>query len=281
MQIAVSRGGALQLVSGWLTGASALTTDELRTATAALYRRVLGALERSDHPHPIRIWNFIPGIHADMGDGLDRYMVFNSGRHDAMQDWLRSSAHFAERLPTATGVGHRGDGLFVYCLASKTPGQAAENPRQRPAYHYSKRWGPLPPCFARGTVADIDGLPRLLVGGTASVLGEASMHEGDLDKQIDETFINLEALASVGANGSGRVPRFRYLRVYHVESAHVDVLRTRVLERFPGLKRLELTRADLCRRELLVEIEGMACAEARAATSCPEVVHLDFESRAA
>ena len=34
---------------------------------------------------------------------------------------------------------------------NSAPGVAIENPRQTPSYHYSRRYGPRPPCFARAT----------------------------------------------------------------------------------------------------------------------------------
>ena len=37
-----------------------------------------------------------------------------------------------------------------------------------------------------------------------------------------------------------------------------DVLREMVRERFPAETRVEFAQADLCRQELLVEIEGLA-----------------------
>ena len=100
-----------------------------------------------------------------------------------------------------------------------------ENPRQVSAYHYSRRFGAIPPCFARATLLTCGGEPLLIVGGTASVVGEESRHIGDLHGQTQETFRNL---ASVVAAASGRTLRedaspddirsllssFRELRVY-------------------------------------------------------------------
>src|SRR5918993_5583486 len=74
-----------------------LDADALRQKVAAAYRSVIQALDTVGK-HPARFWNFIPGIGAPMVDGLDRYMVFNAGRHDAYGDQTGA-------LGTASAVG--------------------------------------------------------------------------------------------------------------------------------------------------------------------------------
>ena len=122
-----------------------------------------------------------------MVDGLDRYMVFNAGRHDAYSDQRGA-------LGTASAVGIKGSDLSIHCLALEEPGTPVENPRQTPAWQYSARYGPLPPCFSRATIVDLAGRRTLLIGGTASVVGEDSRHAGQFDAQVEETLLNLEAL---------------------------------------------------------------------------------------
>ena len=153
-------------------------------------------------------------------------MVFNAGRFAAFADWFRAPqsrsaaqsapvfdrARFHRDIPTATGVGHAGDDLIIHALASALPGRPIENPRQRAAYRYSRKYGPLPPCFARATLVPgtADSQRSLLIGGTASVCGEASVHADDLVAQTAETFRNLDALICA-AGGTG-VNALRSLR---------------------------------------------------------------------
>src|SRR5258708_39506048 len=152
-----------------------------------------------------------------MGDGLDRYMVFNAGRFHGYAQWLCASNEFRRLLPTASAVGIISDDLVVYCLASDTRGTPVENPRQKPAYKYSRRYGPMPPCFSRATIANVNGQRRLLVGGTASIVGEDSMHLDDVDAQLEETLKNLEALIDAAAErpeAGTALSRLLDLRVY-------------------------------------------------------------------
>ena len=98
-------------------------------------------------------------------------------------------------------------------MAAGLPGKPVENPRQRAAYRYSGKYGPLPPCFARATlVPGTRAAERtLLIGGTASVCGEASVHAGDLVAQTAETFRNLDAL--IRAAGGTGIDAMQSLRV--------------------------------------------------------------------
>ena len=145
----------------------------------------------------MRFWNFVPGIHADMADGRDRYMVFNAGRFAAFERWFGQAALFRRTVPTASAVGIASGVFTIYALGAREAGVPVENPRQVPAYRYSARYGPLPPCFARGTiVAGLGTGPSLLVGGTASIVGEESLHDRDARQQALETFENLAELVT-------------------------------------------------------------------------------------
>ena len=44
---------------------------------------------------------YIPGIHDPMWDGLDRYMVFNAGRYEALSEWFGGRETFATRVASA------------------------------------------------------------------------------------------------------------------------------------------------------------------------------------
>ena len=262
--VASVRCGPFSLVRARLPGISGRSADALSEATRDLYRQVLGVVRELGCAHPVRAWNFIPGILTEAGNGLNRYMAFNTGRFVAMRDWFSSCGGLERAVPTATGVGCDGDDLWLYLLAGERRGTPTENPRQRPAYRYSKEWGPLPPCFARATLIDLDGNRTLLCGGTSSVRGEKSAHGGDLRQQIEETFANLDELPVAAGlvdpkrDDTAAARTFREMRIYHPRPADADTIRQTTRSRYPGLRRIETVCVDLCRRELLVEIEAVA-----------------------
>ncbi len=267
-----------RLVTTQILDCTALDAPTLERAVADAYAVVAEALRSSGH-HPVRFWNFVPGIHADMGSGRDRYMVFNAGRYAAFEQWFGQAALFTRTVPTASAVGIGSGALAIHALGARDAGEPVENPRQVPAYRYSARYGPLPPCFARGTIVrglqsrpdGPIGTATLLVGGTASIVGESSLHDRDARQQALETFENIAELVAAarrqveGTRGTsdGDAPRaafdaFTELRVYVVRDSDAPLLRDLVTDRFGRTARIEFAQADLCRRELLVEIEGLA-----------------------
>lgn len=248
------------LLSVRVADAVKLNADQFADVTSEGYELIARYLKDKPWSNPVRFWNHIPDIHANMGDGLDRYMTFNAGRHRAFVNWY-GETHFEECSATASGVGHKGSDLVIHCFATTAGGSAVGNPRQVPPYLYSRRFGPLPPCFARATMLPAEGSnrPVMLVGGTASVRGEDSVHRGDLHRQALETFENLGAIIRTILPSVRRpLDRYRDLRVYVVHETDVKEIRSMIAEAFGSLRRLEITPADLCRSELLLEIEGIA-----------------------
>jgi chorismate lyase/3-hydroxybenzoate synthase len=163
-------------------------------------------------------------------------------------------------------VGHDGQDLIVHALAMREPGTPVENPQQVPAFRYSKRYGPLPPCFARATRISWPA-PSLLIAGTAAITGEISRHVGDLDKQFELTIQNLRILIRAGASagsaanddaGIDPLIRMEQVRIYVLRSDDFAAVGKLASAVFAPAARVELVRADLCRADLLVEIEGLA-----------------------
>jgi len=233
------------------------------------YEQVFAQLDESA-AHAVRFWAFVPGIHDDLGDGLTRYMAFNAGRYGAFATRFGSQTTFGRSVPAASAVGVAGDRFTLHCLGASEPGLPVENPRQVSAYHYSRRFGPLPPCFARATLLRREtDVPMLLVAGTASITGEESRHLDAPCEQAGETFVNL---ANVVASAVGRtlphdtpeteirllLASFRDVRVYYRNSTDRETLTRLVSEAFSPRCRVEWFQASLCRPELLVEIEGVA-----------------------
>jgi chorismate lyase/3-hydroxybenzoate synthase len=232
-----------------------LEPDVLSACVREAYLSIGSCLDAMGR-HPIRFWNFVPGIGDRFGD-LDRYMVFNRGRYDALAEWHPLAARSS--LATSSAVGVDSDDLVIECLASATPGRAVENPRQISSWCYSPCYGPRPPCFARATVATLEGARWLLIGGTASIVGEDSRHENSIDDQLAETFANLIALTgSVTDARTGRdvLLQISDARIYvaHPEDARTIV--STVGSRLRAAHPIEFARATICRRELRVEIEG-------------------------
>lgn len=230
---------------GARTASHAVSADRLRgeSLTAAsrdAFRAVLAELEAG----PCRVWAFLPRPTERDDDTLERYMRFNAGRSEA----YRSMPELVRVVPAGTCVGHAGHDLVVHAIATDEPFAAVENPRQRPAWLYSTRYGPVAPTFTRASRTE----SLLLASGTAAVVGEDSIHLGDLEAQFAETVANLRSLAEAGG-GDGR---WRSLQIYVRDPAHLAAVRALARAHF-GEAAERILHAPLCRRELLVEVEGI------------------------
>ena len=224
-------------------------------ASAHAYAALVAFWRDSDYPHLLRIWNYFDAITLGEGDG-ERYRQFCVGRVQGLGDVDTRT------LPAATAIGSR-DGrrvLQVYWLAAREPGLPLENPRQVSAYRYPREYGPQSPTFARALLPPSSRVP-LLLSGTASIVGHASQHADSLRAQLDETLTNLDSLLGVARERaptlSPHLDGTSRLKVYVRDAADADAvaaqLEARLGTRVPWL----MLHADVCRRELLVEIEGM------------------------
>ncbi len=234
----------------------------VESLTFDVYRSLLGGMTHAGFPHPLRVWNFVPYIH-DRSSGIERYMRFCKGRSDAFAAHYGDA--FPDRLPAASAVGCPGDVLVVHLLASREPGYHVENPRQVAAYRYPERYGPKSPSFARGTRAPRAWDGAVFVSGTASIVGHESVFPGDPKRQVEETMRNIEAVldaAGVPGRGGPLGPRLLSLRVYVRFPDQLEAIRAAILESTGSVVPTSWLQAEICREELLVEIEAtaMACA---------------------
>jgi chorismate lyase/3-hydroxybenzoate synthase len=264
-----SESAELGLVRATIPGAKHLPDRDFRVCVERAYLAIGDLLRERGHV-PLRFWNYVPGIRARGSGGLSRYEVFNVGRYLAYTTWYEN-ARLGEHLAAASAVDHRGDDLAVHVLAGRRAGIPLENPRQTPAYRYSRRFGPLPPCFSRATIVSAPlrgGAPWAIVAGTSSIVGEDTRHAGDCEAQLEETLLNLAHLsaafvgdlprAELGAEDrASALARFRHLRVYVVRDADAARAVARLRRACPELEGLEAFAADLCRDDLLVEVEGV------------------------
>ena len=255
------------LVSAQFDADPATTLATFEAAVTSAYRSVFRQLDAHPSVRPVRFWAFLPRIHADLGDGIDRYKAFNTARYGAFAAHFGHAAFLGGSIPTASAVGVEGERFQLHCLATTEPGVPVENPRQVPAYQYSRRFGPLPPCFARATLLAADSdRPVLLVGGTASIVGEDSAHD-DFSRQAQETLLNLASLIAsaegrpLPVSGSDLRPllaKYDEIRIYCPRTDVRSEIAELVRAHFSATCRVEMVRASLCRAELLIEIEGLA-----------------------
>ncbi|MEX0960203.1 MAG: hypothetical protein WDZ63_13020 [Burkholderiales bacterium] len=234
-------------------------TETFEHRTADAYRRLFASMDALGYPHLLRIWHYLPHIHCDE-QGMERYKRFSLGRHEA---FVAAGRDIPADVPAASAVGKRTPGLAMYAIAGRLPGTPVENPRQISAYSYPAQYGPRGPTFARALSLGLHGGRHLLISGTASIVGHESRHPGDIAAQADETIRNLRALIEEsqarGLLGADAEPRTQ-LKVYLRHADSRQMVEAKLREALGGIDDIVWLQADICREELLLEIEAVCAA---------------------
>lgn len=229
--------------------------SSLQCASSAAYALVFEAMKLNGFPYLARCWNYLPRINLD-GGGLERYRQFNIGRQDAFiaaeQAWLAGA-------PSACALGTAQGDVVLYFLASRALPQAIENPRQISAYRYPERYGPRSPTFSRASLLGLPGQEILFVSGTASIVGHESLHDDNVAAQTEETLRNIAVVleqANLKSDLRGFEMRELIFKVFLRRPEDKEIVAKALRDRLgEGLDVIYL-QADICRVELLVEIEA-------------------------
>ena len=203
------------------------------------------------YPQVIRTWIYLARL-------LDWYGEFNHVRtahHSAVG--LGGDASRAV-FPASTGIqGTPGDAeccMDVLALDADSGDAFRVQPilgsrRQPPAYSYGS-------AFSRGLALEMDGRKIVYVSGTASIDREGrSIHVGDPEAQTFETLLNI---ASLLEDQGGDLANICMATLFCKNREAYDAYRrvTQLLKAptFPTIP----VHADVCRGDLLVEIEAVA-----------------------
>ena len=213
----------------------------------------------------VRQWNYIGNIVA-CREGKQNYQEFNDARSSyyAKGAWKRG-------YPAATGIGST-EGIVVGCIAfKKKSGEGIypiDNPLQVAAHVYSKRVliddavnaVKSTPKFERAKLIETERGAICFVSGTAAIRGEESVDASSAKMQTIRTIENIEYLVSkenlVRFGSKPYDLNYVYLQVYIKHEEDYEAVRAVVEEHYPQVA-VVYSIADVCRSELLVEIEGI------------------------
>ena len=236
--------------------APAHAPSSLHAATAQAYAEICATLEAQQYPHLLRVWNYLPDINRD-SQGTERYRQFNSARQCALQACGRAQSG---SVPAASALGATSDSpVVVYFLAGRSAPVFVENPRQVSAYHYPRQYGTHSPLFSRAALLRQPQSLTLFVSGTASIVGHRSLHIGNTARQTRETLTNIEALLSE-ANRVTRGAHFELdslaYKVYVRRPEDLALIQSELAATLGSQAQVIYLQADICRQDLLVEIEA-------------------------
>lgn len=217
----------------------------------------------------VRQWNYIEDITGFVGE-FQNYQVFNDARTR-----FYGAGQWNGGYPAATGIGAGPCGVVVDFNAMRGGDVeivALDNPLQTPAHGYSQEVlvgagddffaRRTTPKFERGKAVLSAGSMMCYVSGTASIRGEESVAVGDVLAQTATTMENIDHLTSgdnlkrYGAVRPVEHGRYDMLRVYVKRADDMEPVRDYMTAHYPDTHMVFL-HTDVCRDELLVEIEGI------------------------
>lgn len=233
----------------------------LQQATESAYRQVFNLLESLDYPYLFRFWNYIADINTH-SFGLERYRQFNLGRQEA---FLVHGREVVGNVPAACalGFGQQAEAatLSIAFLAGRAEPRNIENPRQMSAYQYPEQYGPRSPTFSRASLVNMGKDEVLFISGTASIVGHATLHPCDVVAQTRETVANIVAVLEE-ANAVSVKTHFSlaslHYKVYVRHVGDVEAVRAELERLVGGQLNAIYLQADVCREDLLLEIEATA-----------------------
>jgi len=216
----------------------------------------------------VRQWNYLEDI-LGFDSQEQRYQEFNNARTN-----VYGSAFEKMGYPAATGIGMKQGGIiieFVAVLSEICKSVAINNPSQIAAHKYSENVLAGEACvlkttpkFERARYLELLEKRLIFISGTASIVGEKTLGVGDAAEQTEVTIRNIEQLYSKQIlekiSAEPLNPKYGHARVYLKDRKDFSVIKRTFKSHFGNLPVVYII-ADICRNDLLVEIEGKVILE--------------------
>lgn len=203
----------------------------------------------------IRQWNYMEEITKQDKEGNQHYQLFNNSRTRfySQTDWNNG-------YPAATGIGTDLGGILVEVDAVIPKNKEVvitpiDNKLQIAAHVYSDlvlenaNDFKSTPKFERAKSIAIRDHKLIYISGTAAIRGEDSLTNVGLEKQLHITLENIAELIGDA--------ELKLLRVYLKHSEDQEEAQ-RLIKTYNLSIPISYMYADVCRDELLIEIEGIA-----------------------
>lgn len=202
----------------------------------------------------IRQWNYIEQITKFDGEN-QHYQMFNNARSE-----FYSKTTWENGYPAATGIGANLGGVLVDldAVVFSNPDSYAtpiDNKLQVAAHAYSEgvlanaNCKKTTPKFERAKSMTFGDKKVVYISGTAAIRGEESLIGVGLEQQLHITMENIDQLIGEA--------KLKMLRVYLKDKSFFEEAE-RLLNAYHLNIPISYMWADVCRDELLIEIEGIA-----------------------
>ncbi|MBN2520705.1 MAG: hypothetical protein JXB17_09395 [Bacteroidales bacterium] len=251
-----------------------MTKTSQAEAAFDLMARIL-MKESMNFSHVVRQWNYVEDI-----TGFENVNGYEVQKYQALNDIRAkyySTVNFTNGYPAATGIGMNTGGIILEFYANKfiqsEEVQPIKNPQQKDAYAYSQdvlighpvneKTLRSSPKFERAKYLSTRYNRIIFISGTASIKNENTLGINDIETQTKVTIENIENLISQQNLKTNKVlnnftsVKYSLIRVYVKNTDHLEVVQSLCETSFKGAQ-INYLIADICRDNLLVEIEGVA-----------------------
>ena len=248
-----------QLLLAGIDGGAPAQTQEAATQAQQMFDTASSILTARGYSfrQVARTWIYLSQL-------LDWYGDFNRVRN-AHYAACGLAATGAAVFPASTGIQARR--AHEHCLMDvlAVDARASSALRVRPVLHSARQGQAFSygSAFARAMVLERGAAKIIHVSGTASIDGAGqSTHHGDAAAQYCETLLSIAAvLEQEGASIADIVQGTLFAKTQAINESCREVARRLCLPRLPLLEII----ADVCRPELLVEIEAVAVVQSSTA----------------
>ncbi len=257
---------------GITPGENAAGTLQQSQDAFKLMKRVLEK-ENMDFSHILRQWNYIENITGKTGNKgkiKQNYQVFND-----IRSLYYGEVDFKRGYPAATGIGMKCGGVVLGFIAADVSGDITvipiKNPDQVDAHRYSQEVlignaiqtdrQKSTPKFERAKAIANANYYNVYISGTAAIRGQKTLYPTDVEQQTRVTIKNIsrliapETLEKHSLHVSSSGSPFSHIRVYVKNETDVPAVKKICDNHYGEVPSLYLI-SDICRDNLLVEIEG-------------------------
>jgi enamine deaminase RidA (YjgF/YER057c/UK114 family) len=243
----------------------------LQSSNAFEQMELILTAENMDFSHIVRQWNYIENI-VGYTYKDQHYQIFNDVR-----SFYYDKSNFIHGYPAATGIGMETAGIIIDFIAIQEKGSNVtifpiKSPVQTDAHTYSKEVlehnsqaksvVETTPKFERAKAIVSHNQYLIMVSGTAAIKGQYSVNNNDAAEQAILTMENIFRLVSTEnlKKHSNLITSQKaepcYFRVY-IKNPD-DYLKVKsACEKYSTNTDIVYLKADICRKELSVEIEGI------------------------
>jgi enamine deaminase RidA (YjgF/YER057c/UK114 family) len=257
---------------GITAGKKAAGTLQQSKDAFRLMKRVLEK-ENMDFSHIVRQWNYIENITGKItnkDETRQNYQVFND-----IRSLYYGEVDFKRGYPAATGIGMECGGVVLEFIAADVSGDMTvipiKNPDQVDAHRYSREVlvgnaiqadrQKSTPKFERAKAIAKDNYYYVYISGTAAIRGQKTLCPTDVEQQTRVTIENISRLIAPDNLEKHNLPvsssdfPFSHIRVYVKNETDVPAVKKICDKHYGEVPCLYLV-SDICRENLLVEIEG-------------------------